>query len=478
MKKTFLKETVRKMGSWGRRWYDTVTFSITKQSAVSHNGQTAPGASAPAVINRSEHTISRNLISPNALKVLYRLKEAGYQGYLVGGGVRDLLLGREPKDFDVATSATPEQVRQLFRNCRLIGRRFRLAHVLFGREVIEVATFRAQQGEDEDDTQQTDEGRILRDNVYGTLEEDAWRRDFTVNALYYTIEDFSVVDYTGGMADLKAGLLRLIGDPEQRFREDAVRMLRAVRFAVKLGFRIEERCEERMLALAPLLADIPPARLYEEVLKLFLGGNALASFEQLRHYGLFAHLFPLTEQALAREEQHYPLTLVNRALENTDTRLAEDKPVTPAFLFAALLWEPMRLRMEALQQAEDISAYDAMQRASSEIVMEQSKSISIPRRFSMPMRDIWMLQPRLEQTQGKRPLRLLSHPKFRAAYDFLLLRCASGEAPQSLGDWWTKFQEMNPDEQANASVPGKRSRKRRPRTRKGKSKNTAGGESA
>ena len=442
---------------------------------MSHNGRSVSGSQLPAIIPRPEHVISRDAISPNALKVLYRLKNAGYQAYLVGGGVRDLLLGREPKDFDVGTDAHPEDVRQLFRNCRLIGRRFRLAHVIYGREVIEVATFRAfhEQEDDEDDAQQTNEGRILRDNVYGTIEEDAWRRDFTVNALYYNIEDFSVVDYTGGMADLKVGLLRLIGDPEQRFREDAVRMLRAVRFAAKLGFTIEERCEAKIMELAPLLAEIPAARLYEEVLKLLLSGVGLRTFEMLRHYGLFAALFPLTEKALEKEEQHFPLTLVTRALENTDTRIAEDKPVTPAFLFAALLWEPMRQRLEALQ-ADDLSPLEAMQIAGGQIVSEQAQHISIPKRFSLPMREIWSLQPRLEQRQGKRPLRLLGHPRFRAAYDFLLLRCAAGEAPEELGQWWTEFQVMNADEQAKVTGPERSGKKRRRRRSRKPRTETAG----
>ncbi len=457
---SFLKKAWARLG-----WYDTRPYEPGQQNPVSHD-RLGRGTSAPAIIPRSDHVISRNGISPNAVKVLYRLKNAGYQAFLVGGGVRDLLLGREPKDFDIATDAHPEDVRQLFRNCRLIGRRFRLAHVIFGREVIEVATFRAcHEQEDEDDAMLTDAGRILRDNVYGTLEDDAWRRDFTVNALYYNIEDFSVVDYTGGMADLKAGLLRLIGDPEQRFREDAVRMLRAVRFAAKLGFRIEERCEAKMHELAPLLGEIPPARLYEEVLKLFLGGTGLESFEKLRHHGLFAQLFPLTEKALEREEQHFPLTLVTRALENTDARIAQDKPVTPAFLFAALLWEPMRQRWEQLQN-EELSPLEAIQVAGNEIVSRQAQHISIPKRFTLPMREIWNLQVRLEQRQGKRPLRLLGHPRFRAGYDFLLLRCASGEAPEELGQWWTEFQKLNPDEQAQAAAPEKTGKKRRRRSRK------------
>jgi len=417
----------------------------------------------PAVITRAQHPVSRANISPNALKVLYRLRDAGYQGHLVGGGVRDLLLGREPKDFDIATDAHPEDVRRLFRNCRLIGRRFRLAHVLYGREVIEVATFRALQENRDSKARHIDEdGRIVRDNVYGTLEEDAFRRDFTVNALYYNISDFSVVDYTGGMADLNAGVLRLIGDPETRFREDPVRMLRAVRFVTKLGFRMHPDTERPITALAGLLADIPPARLFDEMLKLFMSGCALANFETLRHYNLFGQLFPQTEQALTYEEQHFPLTLVSYGMENTDQRIAADKPVTPAFLFAVFLWQPVRERAAQLE-AEGQHPAQAMQHAGSQVIAEQVRVMSLPKRFSLPMREIWMLQLRLVRQGGRRSLRVLSHPRFRAAYDFLLLRAQAGEVPEALGQWWTDFQEQNPqqrEQEVNRSSPKTRRRRR------------------
>ncbi|MGH8513167.1 MAG: polynucleotide adenylyltransferase PcnB, partial [Gammaproteobacteria bacterium] len=296
----------------------------------------------PRIIPRSGHIISRANIDERALKVLYRLKNAGFQAFLVGGSVRDLLLGREPKDFDVATDALPEQVRELFRNCRLIGRRFRLAHVHFGRDIIEVATFRGADAAEEDGRVLTEDGRILRDNVYGNIDNDAWRRDFTVNALYYNIEDFSVVDYVGGMDDIKAGQIRVVGNTQQRFREDPVRMLRAVRFAVKLGFSIHPQTATPIFELAPLLSEIPPARLFEEILKLFLGGCAVQTFEQLRHYGLFGQLFPQVEACLSEEEGGFPHMFLARALQNTDRRIAEGKPVTPAFLISALLWDPMR----------------------------------------------------------------------------------------------------------------------------------------
>lgn len=421
----------------------------------------------PITISRPDHTISRANISSSALKVLYRLKEAGFQSFLVGGGVRDLLLGREPKDFDISTNAHPDEVRKLFRNARLIGRRFRLAHVRFGRDIIEVATFRARHDPDSSDGEtgaHSDEGRILRDNVYGDIEDDVWRRDFTVNALYYDIRDFSIVDYVNGLEDLKSGTLRVIGDPEQRYREDPVRMLRAVRFATKLGFRIDADSEKLLWDLGCLLEDIPAARLYEEVMKLFLGGCALTTFELLRHYDLFRYLFPHTDAVLAQEEQGFPITFVSRALENTDARLAEGKPVTPAFLYAALLWEPMRKQAQELE-AGGSSMLEAMQVAGNQMVSQQAGYTSLPKRFSFPMREIWNLQPRLERRRGKAPFRTIEHPRFRAAYDFLLLRAEVGEAPAELAEWWTEFQERNPTSRSEMveAAPKRRKRRRRPR---------------
>lgn len=432
------------------------------------------------IIPRAEHSISRTNIDPSALKVLYRLKDAGYDAYLVGGGVRDMLLGREPKDFDIATNALPEEVKAQFRNCRLVGRRFRLAHVTFGREVIEVATFRALGGGAEDDDVDRvvkEDGRILRDNVYGTLEEDAWRRDFTVNALYYSIRDFSVVDYTGGLADLKDGVLRLIGDPEQRYREDPVRMLRAVRFAVKLGFRMHPDTERPLLELAPLLEHIPAARLFEEVLKLFLGGCAVETFEALRHYGLFRYLFPLTDEVLAQESQGFPRTFVIQALANTDARLEENKPVTPAFLFAALLWEPMRRRAEAMAAEVGAANLEAQQEAAHQVVQEQTRRVVFPKRFSIPMKEIWLMQPRLMRITGRAPLRLLSHPRFRAAYDFLMLRAQAGEPLAEECEFWTRLQEAEEGDReamlAPASArPADKKKRRRRRGRRKKSPGT------
>lgn len=422
----------------------------------------------PTVIPRAEHTISRADISANALKVLYRLRGTGYRACLVGGGVRDLLLGREPKDFDVVTDAHPEDIYRLFRNCRLIGRRFRLAHVHFGKEIIEVATFRGHQadGEDMDEAEMpADEDRIISDNIYGSIEEDAWRRDLTINALYYDIDTFAVLDYVEGMADLKAGLIRLIGDPQLRYREDPVRMLRAVRFAAKLGFRLHPDTEWPLSELGHLLKTIPPARLFDEVLKLFLNGYAVQTFELLRHYRLFDHLFPEIEQTLCRQEQNYPRTLVSCALANTDKRIDQDKPVTPAFLFAAFLWYPFRERLEGLLAAGE-NEYSAIQLAADKAIQAQLQYTAIPRRFSLPMKEIWALQPRFQMRSGRRPLRLLTHPRFRAAYDFLLLRAEAKEDVAELADWWTWFQTLEESEREKAMRSTTKTKHRRRRRRR------------
>ena len=431
-------------------------------------------------IPRAQHLISRSLISEYALKVLNRLKDAGYASFLVGGCVRDLMLGREPKDFDVVTDARPEEIRKLFQSARIIGRRFRLVHVRFGREIIEVATFRAiprnhaeeiLPHEDDDDGVENDLPVETPDqNVFGTQEEDAVRRDFTVNALYYNIRDFSVIDYIDGVEDLRAGILRVIGDPESRYREDPVRMLRAVRFAAKLGFRIEPKTAEPIRELAPLLTTVPAARMFEEVLKLFHGGYALETYEMLRHYGLFQHLFPLTEKSMEQEENSFPVTLVPRALANTDARINAGKPVTPAFLFAALLWEPVRQEGEA-RMAGGTSAYDAFYQATNHVLREQLKWVSIPKRFSVPMREIWALQSRFERRSGMQAFRFFENKRFRAAYDFLLLRVEAGETEKELADWWTQFQVVTePERQAMVALiapvaEGKRRRRRRRKPR-------------
>jgi len=393
----------------------------------------------PQIIPSSEHGICRADISENALKVLYRLKNARYGAYLVGGGVRDLLLGLKPKDFDIATDARPEQVRELFRNCRLIGRRFRLAHVHFGREIIEVSTFRASHNDAIAGEGHEEDGRIIRDNVYGKLDDDVWRRDFTVNALYYNIENDSVVDYVGGIQDIQNRQLRLLGIAEDRYREDPVRMLRAVRFATKLGFSIHPVSEQPIRELASLLEDIPAARLFEEFLKLFMSGYSAETYRRLREYGLFATLFPQTE-ALFDHNNEFIQNLLSSAFRNTDKRLAEDKPVTPAFLLAALLWVPVR-NLANDHESNGLSEMDAIHLASDAVISHQIRSTSMPRRFTQIARDIWALQTRLKNRRGKRPLKLLTHQRFRAAYDFLLLREEAGEDVQELAEWWTEFQQ-------------------------------------
>ena len=371
--------------------------------------------------------------------MLYHLKKGGYAAYLVGGGVRDLLLGLHPKDFDVATDASPEEVRALFRNCRLIGRRFRLAHVHFGREIIEVATFRAQHDQAEGKGEGVVEnGMILRDNVYGNLEDDAWRRDFTANALYYNIADFSLVDYTGGMVDVQNRVLRIIGDPNVRFQEDPVRMLRAIRFAAKLDFVLEPVMAEQIVKLGNCMENVPTARLFDEVLKLFMHGHALRTYELLREYQLFKYLFAETDELL-NEFPDYLDSFIRQAMINTDNRIRENKPVTPAYLFAVLFWGPTRQQAELLQE-QDMSTLQALQVAGNEVVDRLLKQVGLPKRFSLPMRDIWQMQARLMMRRGKRPFRLLEHPRFRAAYDFMLLRQEVGEPIAELCNWWTDFQ--------------------------------------
>lgn len=418
-------------------------------------------------IPRPEHSISRADISGGALKVLYTLKKAGFEAYLVGGGVRDLLLGREPKDFDVVTDAEPEEVKRLFRSARLIGRRFRLAHVRFGPEIIEVATFRGAVEDVDEENRLSVDGRIVRDNVYGTtVEEDVWRRDFSINGLYYDIRDFSVLDYTGGMADLQAGVLRIIGDPVRRYREDPVRMLRAVRFAAKLGFRLGDESAAAIPECAPMLADIPPARLYEEVLKLFLGGAAAQSFELLNHFDLFKYLFSESAACFNENPMAPPAQLVLRAMANTDTRIQEDKPVTPSFLFAALLW-PAVHKYTVSHGDRSLTPIQAMDAAGMDVIEHQVSQVSVPRRFSQVAREIWSLQTRLEQRRGKRATQLLGRPRFRAAYDFLLLRAESGEDVTEMADWWTKFQELDESGRKAASDGAGPRRRRRRRGRRG-----------
>jgi poly(A) polymerase len=430
--------------------------------------------SRPTIIPRPSHNVSRNEISGGALKVLYRLHRSGYQAFLVGGGVRDALLGLHPKDFDIATDAHPEEVRALFSNCRLIGRRFRLAHIRFGREIIEVATFRAatdgseQHGDVEHDT----EGRILRDNVYGTIDEDVWRRDFTCNALYYNIADFSIWDYTGGVKDVEERRLALIGDPDRRLREDPVRMLRAVRFAAKLDFTIDKAVHASIEKHHDLLVNVPSARLFDEFLKMFQAGHAEKTFELLRQYDLFRMLFPETDAHLNADETY--LRFTRMALANTDSRVAAGKSVTPMFLLGVFFWAPVKERAGLLREKEKMSVVQSLSLASYELAGLQQKHISIPKRFTIPMREMLAMQPRFENRRGKRALKLLEHPRFRAAYDFMVLRAECGECDEEIAQFWTEVQGQSPDERLKSfevhkqSDPGKAGtgKKRRPRRRR------------
>jgi len=421
----------------------------------------------PLILPRSEHCISRQDISDSALKVLGRLHKAGFAAYLVGGGVRDLLLGLHPKDFDVATDATPEQVKDLFRNCRLVGRRFRLAHIHFGRDIVEVATFRGHHADVEDEAvASTRDGMIVRDNVFGTLAEDAWRRDFSVNALYYNIADFSVVDYTGGLDDLKQRRLRMIGDPHVRCQEDPVRILRAMRFAAKLEFDLDPELVSAIDEQRERLQAVSPARLYDEVLKLFLSGYASRVMPLLRQYNILPLLFSETARSLEQGESNFA-ELLRRACANTDQRIQENKPVTPAFLFACLLWGPVQARSEVLRQG-GMSPMQALQEAGHDVLIEQTSNVALPKRFRLPIREIWSGQERLRKRNGKRPFMLLESKRFRAMYDFMLLRNESGESElQPLCAWWTEFQQAGAERQKemceaqHAQRHGQRPRRRK-----------------
>ncbi|MEO8223326.1 MAG: polynucleotide adenylyltransferase PcnB [Gammaproteobacteria bacterium] len=411
-----------------------------------------PVAASPRIITRSEHNVSRANISRNALKVLYRLKDGGYQAFIVGGGVRDLLLERQPKDFDIATDASPEQVRALFSNARMIGRRFRLVHVRFRDEIVEVATFRGLGNEDleSEDRQVLDAaGRIIKDNSFGSIEEDAWRRDFTINALYYNIADFSIWDFVDGMRDIEARQICPIGDPETRYREDPVRMIRAVRLAAKLDLTIHPDAAAPMLRLGSLIDSVPPARLFDEFLKVFETGHALEAYKRLRKHGLFEHLFPATAAWLATDEPGGGRRnrFIERALANTDQRVADGQPVTPMFLFGVFLWGPVQERAQALRRKGQLSEMQALIDAGIEVSNEQIARITLPRRFSVPMREMLQLQTRFARRQGRRAALLLQHRRFRAAYDLLVLRTELGEVPIELADWWTRIQTLSPDDQ-------------------------------
>ncbi|MGO1328240.1 MAG: polynucleotide adenylyltransferase PcnB [Idiomarina loihiensis] len=425
-------------------------------------------------MSRDKHPVSRSDISKNAIKVLYRLHNSGFEAYLVGGCIRDILLGLEPKDFDVTTNATPEQIKSLFRNCRLIGRRFRLAHVVFGKEVIEVATFRGHHGDSPQEenkknrtADQDEHGQLVRDNVYGSIEEDAERRDFTANALYYNIADFAIYDFANGVDDINAGILRMIGDPEVRYREDPVRMLRAVRFATKLNMQMDNSVSGPLKELAPLLINIPPARLFDEFLKMFMSGKAEANFLMMKDFGLFQQLFPMLKDYVA-DEQSPAYQMMLKAFKDTDRRIAEEQRVTPAYLIAVLLWWPLQARREQLENEGGLPPMDALNVAAADVIHRQSQRVSLPKRFSLPARDIWQLQRRLNITKGVRAQKVLEHKRFRAAYDFLLLRSYAENSDKKLAglaEHWSKAQD-NPA-QLKSSKPEAGSGRRKPRRRRG-----------
>ncbi len=401
-------------------------------------------------------------VSQAAIRTCETLQQAGFQAWIVGGGVRDLLLGLKPKDFDVATDATPEQVRKLFRRSRIIGRRFQIVHVLHGRETIEVSTFRSLQPAAETD----EHGRVLRDNVWGTQAEDAARRDFTINALYYDPVSDTLLDYHDGVKDMKQRTLRMIGDPASRYREDPVRMLRVARFAAKLGFTVEPKTQQPIRELKELLHNVPAARLFDEMLKLLLSGNAMACVQELRRQGLHHGLLPMLDVILEQPDDE---RFVQAALAATDARVLADKSVSPGFLFAALLWQPVRVRWQAATERGEHSI-PALAAAIESVLDEQAGRLAIQRRFIGDMREIWMMQPRFERRTGRSPHALVRHPRFRAGWDFLMLRCESGEMPLELGQWWLDFSEADaPERQAmleRAAPEAGTAKKRKRRSRR------------
>jgi poly(A) polymerase len=422
----------------------------------------------PAVLGPKEHGIDPQLVSANAVRVTQSLQEAGFKAFLVGGAVRDLLLGIKPKDFDIATNATPEQVKRLFRRAFIIGRRFQIVHVMFGQDLLEVTTFR---GASVDEAPKDAHGRVLRDNTFGEQHEDAERRDFTINAMYYDPATQSVLDYHDGIADIRSKTLRVIGIPEARYREDPVRLLRVVRFAAKLGFDIAPETRAPIAVMAPLINNVPASRVFDEALKLLLSGHALACLQRLRQEGLHYGLLPLLDVVL---EQPLGEKFVRLALDSTDLRVREGKPVSPGFLFAALLWHQVVEKWNAYQASGE-PPIPALHLAADDVLTAQTDKLALQRRIASDMRDIWALQPRFDRRTGKSPYKLLENPRLRAGYDFLLLRCASGEIDSEIGEWWTDFMAADGTgreellarkQKSEGDLPAKkRARRRSPRTR-------------
>jgi poly(A) polymerase len=425
------------------------TLAINKADASSSD------TSAAKIIAAKNHKIDQSLISQAALKTCDGLQKAGFEAFIVGGAVRDLLMNVKPKDFDVATNATPEEVYRVFRRSRIIGKRFRLVHVLWGQETIEVSTFRGHHLA-EGDAQTNDSGRIIRDNVFGSLEEDAVRRDFTANALYYNPANEEVLDFHNGVADLKANLLRMIGDPTTRYQEDPVRMLRAVRLSAKLGLKIEKNTETPIQKLADLLQDVPPSRLFDEMLKLFLSGHAIESIVALRAQHLHHGLLPLLDVVL---EQPLGERFVMLALKNTDNRIQQGKSSNPSFLFATLLWHEMIVAWEQYK-AQGQHPIPALHMAMNEVIDIQAEKMAIHNRFTTTMKEIWAMQPRFEQRAGKRPYALLTHPRYRAGYD------ESGEIDMTLGEWWTEFADASTERRTAMLLPDTAPKKRRRKRKK------------
>jgi poly(A) polymerase len=448
-----------------------------KKDAASRSGK----STEPTVLTQKQHGIDLQLVSPNAIRVTQTLQQAGFKAFIVGGAVRDLLLAVKPKDFDVATNATPEQVKQLFRRAFIIGRRFQIVHVMFGQELIEVTTFR---GSSADNAPKDEHGRVLRDNTFGEQHEDAVRRDFTINAMYYDPAAQTVLDYHGGIADIRAKTLRIIGVPEERYREDPVRMLRVVRFAAKLKFSIDSATGAPIAVMAPLINNVPAARVFDEMLKLLMSGHALACLQQLRKQGLHHGLLPLLDVVL---EQPLGEKFVSLALANTDTRIKQGKTVSPGFLFASLLWHQVLEKWRAYQAAGEYPI-PALHLAADDVLNAQTEKLALQRKIASDMRDIWAMQPRFERRTGKAPYKLLEHLRLRAGFDFLLLRCASGELDAELGEWWTAFMAGDSAEReallarkptvsasgaaggaAPAGAPAKKRKRRGGRNRSGKS---------
>ena len=399
------------------------------------------------VINASHFNIHPQRFSRNALTVVDKLQRQGFEAYIVGGCIRDILLGKHPKDFDVATNARPEQIQQIFqRKCRLIGRRFRLAHIMFGRDIIEVATFRASHSDalGEHQAKRNDDGMLLRDNVYGNIEQDAERRDFTVNALYYDPQNNTLRDYFNGIEDLKAGKLRLIGDPVTRYQEDPVRMLRSIRFMAKLDMFLEKPSEQPIRELAYLLKNIPPARLFDESLKLLQAGQGLKTYRLLRQYGLFEQLFPALVPYFTEKEDSFAERLISTALTSTDERIADKLRINPAFLFAAFFWYPLREKVEVLKNEGGLNNHDAHALAGTETLNLFCRTLAAPRLHTATIREIWFLQLQLQKRTGAAPMRTMENPKFRAAFDLLMMRAdIEGGDTVELAKWWHEFQLSN-----------------------------------